>query len=143
MDEQKLRDKFEEAIKVHNDGTGQLFLYSLLDFDIQYDEQKETVSITVPVSEIMFNPIGFIHGGLITYIADTAMGHLCAAFADSPCVSLELKTQFLNTAREGQVHAKASFLKKGRSVQFAECVLEDNKGKMLAKVSGTFYSINK
>ncbi|MFA9557230.1 PaaI family thioesterase [Evansella sp. AB-rgal1] len=141
MDEQVLRDNFERALKVHNDGTGQLFLDSLMNFDFQYLEEAEKVKITVPVTDIMFNPVGFIHGGIYSYIADTAMGHLCAAFGEKPSVTLELKTQFFRTTREGEIHATAYFLKKGRNVQFVECLLEDEKGKLLGKVTATFYSM--
>ncbi|MBU9712662.1 PaaI family thioesterase [Evansella tamaricis] len=142
MNEKEIREKFEQALKVKDDGTGQLFMYSLLDFDIQYDEKVERVYISVPVTEIMFNPIGFLHGGILTYIADTAMGHLCAAFAESPSVSLELKTQFFRTTRKGTIHATAYFTKKGKNVQFVECVLKDNEDRDLGKVTGTFYSLN-
>ncbi|WP_143521232.1 PaaI family thioesterase, partial [Pseudomonas sp. 2995-1] len=84
MDENKIRDNFERALKVHEDGTGQLFLYSLLDFDIDYNGEDEKVHISAPITDIMFNPIGFLHGGILMYIADTAMGHLVAAFSERP-----------------------------------------------------------
>ncbi|SDY45503.1 uncharacterized domain 1-containing protein [Evansella caseinilytica] len=141
MDENKFRKSFEKALKIHQDGTGQLFLYSLLDFQIDYDEEEEKVFIRVPVTEIMFNPVGFLHGGMLTYIADTAMGHLCAAFAERPGVSLELKTQFFRTTRKGEITAMAYFLKKGKQIQFVECVLVDDRERELGKVTATFYSL--
>ncbi|UCZ54300.1 PaaI family thioesterase [Bacillus shivajii] len=140
MSEERLREKFERALQVHNDGTGQQFLYSLLDFNIEYLEEEEKVRITAPVDEVKFNPVGFLHGGIITYIADTAMGHLCAAFG-SPSVSLELKTQFFRTANDGEIIAVASFIKKGKTVQFVECDLHDDKNRHLAKVTATFYQL--
>ncbi|WP_096188203.1 PaaI family thioesterase [Evansella halocellulosilytica] len=143
MDEKLLRDRFEKAMNVHEDGTGQQFLYSLFDFDISYFEEEEKVRIQAPVNPIMFNPVGFIHGGILTYIADTAMGHLCAAFADNPGVSLELKTQFFRSANEGTLIAEAYFLKKGKNVQFVECELSDHHNRMLGKVTATFYSLQK
>ncbi|ADU29719.1 PaaI family thioesterase [Evansella cellulosilytica] len=142
MEENKLRELFEHALHTHQDHSGNLFMYSLLDFNIEYLEEEEQVVIQVPITPIMFNPIGFIHGGIISYIADTAMGHLCAAFCETPSVTLELKTQFLSTAREGTVTATAYFTKKGRKVQFVECELKNEEGKLLAKVSGTFYPIS-
>ncbi|MDG5786391.1 PaaI family thioesterase [Evansella sp. AB-P1] len=141
MDERKLRDNFERALKVHQDDTGQQFMYSLLDLNIEYDEGQEKVYIDAPVTEIMFNPVGFIHGGILTYIADTAMGHLCAAFSDRPGVTLELKTQFFRTSRDGKIHATAQFVKKGSNINFVECVLQDDKERLLGKVTATFYSM--
>lgn len=141
LDKKKLQQKFDQAVEDHNDGSGNLFLYSLLDFSFDYDEEKEQVKIHTPISELMYNPVKFIHGGIISYIADTAMGHLCAAFSEGPSVSLELKTQFFRTAKTGELTAVAYFLKKGSQVQFAECTIHDDKGRLLSKVTGTFYSI--
>lgn len=140
MDKEKLREQFEKALDTHEDHSGNLFFYSLLDFSFEYNEEREVVSIEVPISNIMYNPIGFIHGGIFTYIADTAMGHLCAAFADQPGVSLELKTQFLKTAKTGTLFAEAYFLKKGKKIQFLECVIKDEQERILTKTTATFYS---
>lgn len=142
INEEKLKEQFEHALHTHEEGTGQLFLYSFFDFSFQYDEKAEIVHIEMPISEIMYNPIGFLHGGILTYIADTAMGHLCAAFADQPGVSLELKTQFYRSVKTGVVKAKAYFVKKGKKVQFIECILEDDQERLLGKVTSTFYSID-
>ncbi|WP_416149167.1 PaaI family thioesterase [Salipaludibacillus sp. HK11] len=141
MDEQKMTQRFNQALKDHKDGTPQLFLYSLMDFSFDYNEEEEVVTLTAPVSEVMYNPVGFIHGGIITYMADTAMGHLCAAFEDQPSVSLELKTQFFRTAKAGELKARAYFLKKGKRVQFVECTIEDDQERLLSKVTGTFYTV--
>ncbi|RXI95544.1 PaaI family thioesterase [Anaerobacillus alkaliphilus] len=141
MDKDKLRRQFEHALENHQEGTGQLFLYSFLNFEFEYDEDQQVVRITAPISEVMYNPIGFIHGGMITYLADTAMGHLCAAFADRPGVSLELKTQFMRSAKAGTLHAEAYFIKKGKQVQFVECTIKDDKNELMAKITGTFFSI--
>ncbi|QOY35018.1 PaaI family thioesterase [Anaerobacillus isosaccharinicus] len=141
MDKEKLREQFEHALNTHQEGTGQLFLYSLLNFTFDYDEEHEVVRIEAPISEMMYNPIGYIHGGIITYMADTAMGHLCAAFAYRPGVSLELKTQFLRAAKTGTLKAEAFFVKKGKQVQFVECDIKDDKDQLLAKTTATFYSL--
>ncbi len=141
MDKEKLRNQFELALENFQEGAGNLFLYSFLNFEFEYDEEKQVVRITAPISEVMYNPIGYIHGGIITYLADTAMGHLCAVFADRPGVSLELKTQFMRTAKSGNLHAEAYFMKNGKQVQFVECTVKDDKDQLLAKVTGTFFSV--
>ncbi|WP_280768661.1 PaaI family thioesterase [Salipaludibacillus daqingensis] len=141
MDERKMMDRFKQALQDHEDGTPQLFMYSLLDFSFEYDEEKEMVVVKAPISEIMYNPVGYIHGGIITYMADTAMGHLCAAFGDQPSVSLELKTQFFRTTKTGELITKAYFIKKGKQVQFVECRIEDDQERLLSKVTGTFYTV--
>lgn len=140
MDEKKLRESFEQALKVKEEESGRLFLDALMDFDFEYDEEDEKVMIRVPVTKIMHNPVGFLHGGVMTYIADTAMGHLCAVFGQ-PSVSLELKTQFFKTVKDGVIKATAYFNKKGRTVHFVECTLEDEQNHLIGKVTATFYTI--
>ncbi|TMW74024.1 PaaI family thioesterase [Alteribacter natronophilus] len=141
MDPKQLSEKAIQAAENHQTGTDSTFLYSFLDFSFEYLTEEEKVRITCPVSEVMFNPIGFLHGGIVMYIADTAMAHLCASVIGSPSVSLEVKTQFFRTAREGTIEAEAYFTKRGGTIQFAECMLRDEKGSELAKVSGTFYTM--
>lgn len=134
-------NKVNQAVETHHDGTSNVFLYSLFDFSFDYLEETEEVHLEAPVTELMYNPVGFIHGGVITYIADTAMGHLCAAFNERPSVSLELKTQFLSTAKSGTLKARAYFLKKGKGVQFVECTIHSDNGTLMSKISGTFYTL--
>ncbi|PYZ98861.1 thioesterase [Alteribacter lacisalsi] len=141
MDPNHLSEKAIQAAKNHQVGTDATFLYSFLDFSFNYMKDEEKVKITCPVTEVMFNPIGFLHGGIVMYIADTAMAHLCASVIGSPSVSLEVKTQFFRTAREGKIEAEAYFTKRGGTIQFAECMLRDEEGRELAKVSGTFYTM--
>ncbi|PRO64975.1 PaaI family thioesterase [Alkalicoccus urumqiensis] len=141
MEDKQLIRKVEEAARAHKDGSPDVFLYSLFDFAFDYDAENEEVRMQIPINELMYNPVGFIHGGVMLYIADTAMGHLCAAFNEAPSVSLELNSQFLRTAKKGTLHARASFLKKGRSVQYAECDIKDEEGKLLTKITGTFYTL--
>ncbi|WP_096440274.1 PaaI family thioesterase [Alteribacter populi] len=141
MDPKQLSEKAVKAAKNHQTGTDSTFLYSFLDFSFNYLQEEEKVKITCPVTEVMFNPIGFLHGGIVMYIADTAMAHLCASVIGSPSVSLEVKTQFFRTSREGTIEAEAYFTKRGGTIQFAECILKDDQQRELAKVSGTFYTL--
>lgn len=141
MDREAWLKRADKAITAHEEGTPQLFLYELLGFEFTYDEEAETVSITAPVTEITFNPVGFIHGGILHYLADTAMGHLCAAFLQAPAVSLELKTQYFSSAKDGHMHAVASFKKQGKTIQFITCSVSDDQGRLLSETTGTFYRL--
>ncbi|CAM3943582.1 PaaI family thioesterase [Alkalicoccus chagannorensis] len=142
MTEEELQKKTAAALEAHRDGGPDVFLYSLFDFAFDYDTEQERVHLHVPVTEMMLNPIGFIHGGLIAYIADSALGHLCAAFTETPSVSLELKTQFLRSKKSGTLRAEASFLKKGKNIQFTECSIYDEEDNLMSVITGTFYALD-
>ncbi|MBB5173253.1 PaaI family thioesterase [Texcoconibacillus texcoconensis] len=142
MEQGYWEDKAKQAVEKQNRGEG-AFLYSLLDFTFTYDEQEEALYIDIPISEPMLNSGGSIHGGMYAYIGDTAMGYLCMNYGAGPSVTLELKTQFFHAVSEGNIRAKAYFLKKGRTVQFTEATIHSEEGTLLAKLTGTFYKIKK
>lgn len=49
------------------------------------------------------NPAGLVHGGLLTTLIDHALSAIAwQALERRPCVTVQLDTQFLTAAREGQ-----------------------------------------
>lgn len=70
------------------------------------------------------NARGFVHGGLISALADNAMGLSCAqALAAEPSlVTVRLSVDFLGTARIGQwLEIDTGFVKTGGTLCFAQC----------------------
>ena len=86
------------------------------------------------------NSRGFVHGGLITALADNAMGLSCAAQHDnvSGLVTISLHVDFVRAARIGQwLEFETTFIKPGKSVDSAQGrVLAD--GEVCALVGATF-----
>ena len=71
---------------------------------------------------------GYLHGGSIVALADTIAGYSC--FYNLPpdaknFTTMELKTNFLGTAREGFVKAEASLVHSGRSTQIWDVVVKN------------------
>jgi uncharacterized protein (TIGR00369 family) len=65
-------------------------------------------------------PNGFLHGGSVVSLADTATGYATVAHMPEGAESfttLELKMNFLGTARDGTVRAEASAVHLGRTTQ--------------------------
>jgi acyl-coenzyme A thioesterase PaaI-like protein len=90
------------------------------------------------------NSRGFAHGGLISALADNAMGLSCIQKAISGgheakgLVTVSLSTEFLGTGRMGQwLVIDTDHVKTGRSLAFARAlVLAD--GAPIAQASATF-----
>jgi len=116
-------------------------LFKLLNFQFQFHEGERTCEIRCPISPIMLNALGTVHGGIYTYIADTAMGHLALHFKKHPYVSLELKTSFLKTANQGHLTATARFIKEGQRILFLECHVKDETGEIMCMTTSTFYRV--
>lgn len=82
---------------------------------------------------------GIVQGGFVTGWIDSAMAH--AAFTlgreDIAPLSLEMKTSFFAPTRPGIVVAEAWIERAGGLTCFAEGVLKNPKGEILAKASST------
>jgi uncharacterized protein (TIGR00369 family) len=65
-------------------------------------------------------PNGFLHGGTVVALADTACGYGAAANLPDGAVgftTIELKSNFLGTATEGGIACRARLLHGGRTTQ--------------------------
>ena len=86
------------------------------------------------------NARGLVHGGLITTLADNAMGLSCAARYDDgrSLLTMNLTVDFLSSARVGQwMEFDTSFSKLGGSVSFAQCFVTAD-GQPVARANAVF-----
>ena len=81
-------------------------------------------------------PNGYLHGGAVVALADTACGYGCVASLPdgaSGFTTIELKTNFLGTVREGPVLAEARLAHGGRTTQVWDAsVSDETSGKSIA-----------
>ncbi len=83
---------------------------------------------------------GFLHGGIIATVADTA-----AALALVPMVprgtrmaTVEMKINFLERVHAGRIRVVAWIVRKGKSLAVGEADVKDLKGRLLAKSLMTY-----
>jgi uncharacterized protein (TIGR00369 family) len=90
------------------------------------------------------NSRGLVHGGLITALADNAMGLSCAAAMKADgrevkgLVTISLNADFMGMAKTGQwLEIKTDHVKCGGSVCFARALVVSD-GQPIAQTSATF-----
>ena len=97
-----------------------------------------TVEITLPYCDDITQQKGFVHGGIIGMIADTACGY--AAFslmpADCSLVTVEYKINILAPARGGLV-ARGEVVKAGRTLTITRGEVYAQDGKHVATMQQT------
>jgi uncharacterized protein (TIGR00369 family) len=76
--------------------------------------------LSLPLRSELLAPNGYLHAGAVVALADTACGYGC--FASLPergtgFTTIELKTNFLGTAREGTLECEALCVHAGRTTQ--------------------------
>lgn len=90
------------------------------------------------------NLYSMAHGGVLTTMADTAMGAKCLAL-NKRVVTISLNIQFMHAVMTNtpRVFTEATVLHDGRKTMVCECNILDAKGKLYAKASATFFVTGK
>jgi uncharacterized protein (TIGR00369 family) len=80
-------------------------------------------------------PNGYLHAGAVITLADTACGYGCILSLPAGAVgftTIELKTNFLRTARTGTIVCDATRVHGGRTTQLWDASVADGEGRALA-----------
>jgi len=86
-----------------------------------------------------------MQGGLIVALADETIAHamMTQLNPEEGLTTVELKSNFLAGVSEGELIATATVFKKGQSLVIGDCLVTDNKGKNVCRVSATFLLLKK
>lgn len=106
---------------------------------------KDTVQIGLRLAEPHTNSRGMAHGGLISALADNAMGLSCGVGLDSigGLVTVTLAIDFLSTASIGQwLQIEPTVVKRGKSLCFASALVTAD-GKPCARANATFQVLSR
>lgn len=91
---------------------------------------------TLAVRPELMAPNGYLHAGTVVTLADTACGYGCIANLPEGAVgftTIELKSNFLGTARDGTIECEAKAMHTGRTTQLWDAVVTHREtGKTLA-----------
>lgn len=99
-------------------------------------ESETEVELAAPVLTSSLQVDGWVHGGLLATLADTAGAYLLyrSLPADRSMTSIEFKLNFLRpaVADAGDLHAHARIVKQGRSVTLCDIEVAQD-GELVAK----------
>ena len=99
------------------------------------------VSVFLEPKEFHYNPLGTVHGGVISMLLDTAAA--CAVHTTLPVgmayTSLDLTVRFLKpvTVASGMLRCEGVVLSRGRTTALGEAKLYDATGRMVAHATST------
>jgi uncharacterized protein (TIGR00369 family) len=112
----------------------------LMNFEIASADPGRVVFTCEP-DESAYNPIGAVHGGLVCTLLDSVTG--CAIHSTLPqgkaYTSVEIKVNYLKAVRlsSGPLTATGTVVKAGSRVGFAEGVVTDAGGAVVATATST------
>jgi uncharacterized protein (TIGR00369 family) len=100
-----------------------------------------TAIIEMKATEDMANHSGFVHGGMISTLADSAMGRSLRTLKPGVvrAMSFDLKLNFISAAKIGEtLRATGRVVHAGRRTMVTECRVEGADQRLVATASGTF-----
>ena len=87
------------------------------------------------VRDIHLAPNGYLHAGTVVTLADTACGYGCILSLPEGATgftTIELKTNFLRSVREGTIDCEARRVHGGRTTQLWDATVTDPDGRTMA-----------
>jgi len=99
----------------------------------------------MPVRQEYLQGAKSMQGGLIVALADETIAHamMTQLSPEEGLTTIELKSNFLAGVNDGELVATATVFKKGQSLVIGDCLVTDNTGKNICRVSATFLLLKK
>ena len=113
---------------------GSRTLPGLLGIEV-YEVSEGAARARLPVTERHQAPNGYLHAGTVVALADSACGYGCILNLPkgaSGFTTVELKTNFLRSAREGTIDCEARLVHGGRTTQVWDATVADAEGRRMA-----------
>ena len=111
------------------------FLPGLLGIEFEAYEETGVVRARLTLRKVHFAPHGYVHAGTVVALADTAAGYGCLLHlpeGGTGFTTIELKTNFLRSAREGTITCEARLIHGGRTTQVWDAAVNDPEGRPMA-----------
>jgi acyl-CoA thioesterase len=99
-----------------------------------------TAELVLDLQPHHFNPQGIVHGGVISLMADTAIGLALRSRLRAGLThrTAQLNVHFLASTKGGRVIARGRALHSGQRMGYGEAQVYDGEEKLLSRASATF-----
>lgn len=113
---------------------GRRHLPGLLGIEVDAVESG-SARMHLPLREELLAPNGYLHAGTVVGLADSACGYGCIASLPAGATgftTMELKANFLATARDGTLACEAKLVHGGRTTHVWDATVTRDDGKTIA-----------
>jgi uncharacterized protein (TIGR00369 family) len=134
----------DTAGNAHGDRFSEAPISRLIGFKVAPAEGDRTV-VLLEAGEQHANPMGRVHGGVISALADAAMGTAYGRvlLEVEDFSTIELKVNFMRPVRLGRLVATARMVQRGLRIGFLDCEIHDARGKLVATATSTCMTLSK
>ena len=105
------------------------------------DVEEGSVTVYLVPQEFHYNPLGSVHGGVLSTLLDTAAA--CSVHTTLPAgvgyTSQDLNVKFLRpvTVASGRITCRGTVLQRGRRTALAEARMTDEQGRLIAHATSS------
>jgi len=112
------------------------------DYGIEDDDRAGWATASWEPTAVACNPQGIVQAGVHAVVLDAAMSFAVNAGLsgkDRTGAALELKTETMRPANAGErLAVRGAVMRQAKQVAFAEARIEDAKGRLVSRSTGTF-----
>jgi len=108
INDKAARAHLDTILSDHEQAFETFFLARFMNLSFEYlpleacDAEKAVCRVSFPMSDMLKNPQGSLHGGAMATAMDISMGHLVNKVA-GPGATIEMKVQYMRPVSEGVV----------------------------------------
>jgi len=97
----------------------------------------------IPVRKEFIQGAGIVQGGLLVAMASETIAHAVMTLLEpgEGIATIELKNNFLASARDGHLIAEGRVFKKGRTIVIGDCIVSSEAGRSLSRTTSTLLLI--
>lgn len=109
----------------------------------QEDRELGRAVVELDVDERFHNPMGRVHGGILSALADAATGIAFGRMLDQgqDFSTVDLQIQYMRPVKSRKLIAKAWVTQRGLRIGFVQCEIRDNRDRLIASASCTCTTI--
>jgi uncharacterized protein (TIGR00369 family) len=119
------------------------YLGGLLKATSIFNEEDQSLEMTIPNSTIIQNALNIVHGGITATLLDSAMGTLAIRVlpSDMAAVTTEIKVNYVAPGVGEYLRCTSSIIHKGTKIVVCEGKVFRDDGKLIAHSTGSFFII--
>lgn len=110
-------------------------------FEMSIDHQEDgLVVISMPVTDKVKQPFGYLHGGTSIALGETACSLGSANLIDTTKfipLGLEMNANHIHSAKDGRVTATAEIIHQGKSTHVWDIKIKNDKEQLITVMRGT------
>ena len=104
--------------------------------DMKVEKEGEGILVmSMPVTDKVKQPFGFLHGGASLALGETACSMGAASLIDTEQyipLGLEMNANHISSTTEGTVYASATVIHQGKTTQVWNIEITDDSGKLIS-----------